>query len=392
MRQFMIIGGGARGLYFTEILEKELQSKVVAIVETHTPGLAFVHQRLTSANITGVEVLQDMEEAFRKYPATAIDGVFIMTPEWTHAALFRAVTQHHYHVFLEKPIATSQDDAKSIRQIAADYPQVIQLGFVLRYSGFYRQVKSWLAEPSLGRIVMIQMNERLTVQHGMKFKRSWHRLVKYTGGYINEKCSHDLDLMCWFMEDQAHPVRVVSMGQRGFATQSVGQTHCATCDRKDCLYRDDPTSYDKYVDGQVLLDSTASVGACIYGNDSDIHDHQTVLVQFSDGSHGVFSSVAMSGIPGRDLTIHLEYGVIYGNLEEGTLHKIDYRTHQTEDFAISGMNMHGGGDTQVVREFVECIENGTQPLAKVSDGVRATLLALTADESVRLNQMVEFDT
>jgi len=89
----------------------------------------------------------------------------------------------------------------------------------------------------MGRVVMIQMNERLTVQHGMKFKRSWHRMVQYTGGYINEKCSHDLDLMCWFKEPEATPVRVVSLGNRGYATSSVGETTCATCTRADCLYR-----------------------------------------------------------------------------------------------------------------------------------------------------------
>lgn len=389
-RRFVVIGGGARGLFFTEILTHEVGASVAAIVEPHLPSHAFVHRRLDAAGITGVEVLSDLTTALDAYPADQVDGVFVMTPEWTHAAIFREVTARGYHIFLEKPIATTVEDALEIRRIAESYPQVIQLGFVLRYSAFYRTVKAWLDGSPLGRIVMIQMNERLTVAHGMKFKRSWHRLVEYTGGYINEKCSHDLDLMCWFKEAEATPVRVVSMGNRGFARDGVGQTECATCPRTDCLYRDDPTTYDKYVDGQVLLDHTgAGVGRCIYGNDSDINDNQTVLIQFSDGSHGVFSSIAMSGIHGRDLAIHCEYGVIWGDLEAGTVHRMDYRTGQTETVELTGMNMHGGGDTQVVREFVECIAEGTQPVARVADGVRATVIALTADASIARREVLD---
>ncbi len=392
MRQFVIIGGGARGLYFTEILEQELGCKVVAIVETFKPGESFIEHRLDDAKIKGVAIFDDLSLALDAYPPDIVDGVFIMTPEWTHTAIFTDVVGRGYNNFLEKPIATTKEDALAIGSLVAGYPHVVQIGFVLRYSGFSRQVKNLLEGRPMGRVVMIQMNERLTVQHGTKFKRSWHRMVQYTGGYINEKCSHDLDLMCWFKEPEATPVRVVSLGNRGFATADVGETTCATCARTDCLYRDEPSSYDKYLDGTVLLDQTAKgVGQCIYGNDSDINDNQSVLIQFSDGSHGVFSSIAMSGIPGRDLAIHCEYGTIWGSLETGELHQLDYRTNVTEDFAISGMNMHGGGDVQVVREFVECIAGGTRPSADVSDGVRATLLALAADESIASGEVVEFN-
>lgn len=379
----MVIGGGARGMLFTQLLEKRLGHTVAAIVEPHLPSHAFVRHMLDEDGIVGPDIIDDAETAFDRYPASEIDGVFIMTPEWTHAEVFRSVTDRGYNVFLEKPIATSVEDVEEISAIAEFYPGVIQLGFVLRYSTFYRKVKEWLDGRPLGRIVTLQLNERLTVEHGMKFKRSWHRKVAYTGGFMNEKCSHDLDLMCWFKEDDgAKPVRVVSMGNRGFATEDRGQTNCSTCTIADCLFRDSPDNYAKQVGGTVLLDSTAAVDSCIYSNDSDINDNQTVMIQFDDGSHGVFSTVAMSGLHGRDLMIHLEYGMIWGNLEEGRLTKVDYRTGATEVFGVEGMDMHGGGDEQVVHEFVECIVSGSRPLARVEDGARASLLALLADASI----------
>lgn len=370
-------------MLFTQILVRELGNEVVAIVEPHEPSHEFVRHMLVEDGISGVEIIADAESAFDRFPPGVVDGVFIMTPEWTHAAVFRSVTARGYNIFLEKPIATTIDDAMDIREIAESYDGVIQLGFVLRYSPFYRKVKEWLAGSPQGRIVILQLNERLTVEHGMKFKRSWHRKVAYTGGFMNEKCSHDLDLICWFKEDDgARAVRVASMGNRGFATEKRGQTTCSSCSITDCMFRDSPDNYAKSVNGRVLLDTTAAVDSCIYENDSDIVDNQSVLIQFDDGSHGVFSTVAMSGLYGRDLMIHMEYGMIWGNLEDGELHRVDYRTGQMDDVVIDGMDMHGGGDQQVIREFVDCVINGSQPLASVADGVRASVIALLADESI----------
>lgn len=390
MQKFIIIGGGARGIFFTEILENELGCKVLAIMDNFVEGNPYIEARLKEAKIEGVEIYNDIEAILAKYPSDAIDGAFIMTPEWTHLSVFKRLTQGNYHIFLEKPIATTKEAILEIGEIARSYPKVIQVGFVMRYSPFYRKIKSWLAEKDYGRITHIQLSERLTVLHGTKFKRSWHRMTEYTGGFMNEKCSHDLDMMCWIKSKDAKPIGVMSMGSRTFVREKVGQTNCSTCPDKKCIYREDITQYAKYYQGKVFLDKTAGgIDECIYGNTSDINDAQSVMVMFDDNTHGVFSVVAMSGKEGRDITIHMEYGLIYGDLEEGHLTKIDYRTQQTETYHISGMNFHGGGDTTVVREFTECIQNHTKPVASIEDGLRASLLAFMADESIQTKRFVE---
>lgn len=391
MQKFIIVGGGARGIFFSEILENELNCKVVAIMDTFVEGNPFIEARLKEAKIEGVEIFNDLELMLEKYPSNAVDGAFIMTPEWTHLQVFKRLTQGNYHIFLEKPLATTKEAVLEIKEIAKNYPKVIQVGFVMRYSPFYRKIKSWVSEKDMGRITQIQMNERLSVAHGTKFKRSWHRMVEFTGGFMNEKCSHDLDMMCYIKEMDAKPIGVISLGSRTFVRESVGQTHCSTCPDKKCIYREDIKGYAKYHDGKVLLDKTAGgVDECIYGNVSDINDSQTVMLQFDDNTHGIFNVIAMSGKDGRDIMIHFEYGMIFGDLEEGNLTKINYRTNQTEKYHISGMNFHGGGDTTVVREFTECIRDNTKPVASVADGVRASLLAFLADESIESKQFVEY--
>lgn len=386
---FVIVGGGARGLWFTEILELELGEKVVAIVDTFTQGRPYIEQRLASKSITGVQMFDTLDDALRAFPAQHTAGVFVMTPEWTHLSVFRALVAGGYNIFLEKPVATTRQDAEEIERLSESYDKIVQIGFVLRYSPFYRKVKEWVDEDKIGRIVMAQLNERLTLNHGAKFKRSWHSQQRYTGGYLNEKCSHDLDLLCWFKEKQASPVRVASYGGRAFCRESIGETTCEACTQEQCPYRDDLSKYDKFYNGRVYLDHTAAgIGKCVYGMQTDINDNQSCLLVFSDGTHGVFSSVTMSGVPGRDICLHGTKGVIHGRLEQGELTLVPYDGSSSQTYDLDGLNAHGGGDTQVVREFVECVRTQNSPLSSVKDGVAATLLALDCDESAKQQRWV----
>lgn len=389
---FLIVGGGARGLLFTNIIEKELGRKVCGIVDTYVEGKPYIEQRLEKEDIHDIKLYDRLEDAVREYPADAVAGVFIMTPEWTHADIFEELTKHHYNIFLEKPVVTTEQDAKRLIQIMEGYDKVVQVGFVLRYSLFYRKVKEWIDADRIGQVVMQQLNERLTLQHGAKFKRSWHNKILYTGGYLNEKCSHDLDLMCWFKEKQAQPTHVASYGNRNLCTESIGETECVNCTRENCVYRDVLSSYDKYYNGKVYLDATASgVGKCVYGHPSDIKDNQSAIIVFSDGTHGVFSSITMSGKPGRDICIHGTQGTIYGNLEEGWLRLVRYDNSEPESYELNALNSHGGGDTQIVKEFIDCADTNKPPFSKVRDGIRATQIALACDRSAEQLCFVEVE-
>lgn len=389
---FIIIGGGSRGLFFAQILEKDLGRKVRAIVDTNTAGAAQTRWFLDKNGIQDVELLDDMDAALEKYPSSEIDGAFIMTPEWTHLEIFRRLTAHGYNIFLEKPVATTPEDAREIAAIAEQYDPVVQIGFVLRYSKFYRRIKKWVDEGRIGKVVNIEMNERLTLQHGCTFKRQWHRKRAYTGGLINEKCSHDIDLMCWILSSQAHPVYLSSSGSIGMCTESKGHTVCSACSDDSCPFRPFYKDHNKYMDGKLYLDSTnAPVEKCVFESDTDVNDSQTVLLEFSNGAQGIFNVVTMSSDAGRDITIHGTNGMIAGHLEKGILTCTDYYTGEVTACDLQGMDAHGGGDHCVVNEFLDCIAAGNRPLAGVRDGVNASLLSFACDESARQHIWIKID-
>lgn len=381
--EIIIIGGGARGLYFTQMLTQTLGRKVAAIVDNYEPGQKVIKERIDEFGTPDTKIFSSPEEAFAAIPRSQANIVFVMTPEWTHLEVFRKAINSGFHIFLEKPLATTKEDVLEIKRLAGTTDKTVQVGFVLRYSAFYEKIKEIVDSGELGKIITIQMNERLGVNHGGAFKRNWHRKIEYTGGFINEKCSHDLDLMCWFKEKEAAPKQVYSYGSRHFCPPRDTPELCTECSIDNCPWRFQGVASLKSIHGKDFMDATsAGLGRCIFHSDADITDHQCVNIIFDDGTQGLFTLIAMSGNEGRDIMIHGTDGYLDGNLEKGLLRTCNYWKADMHDVEIGNMDAHGGGDVAIVSSFLDSVKSGIKPLATVEAGVRASIIAFAADESV----------
>ena len=65
------------------------------------------------------------------------DGLIISTPNYTHLDVLKVAVKSGKHIFLEKPMATTVQDAYEIQKIAADSPAVLQIGLQYRYKAMY---------------------------------------------------------------------------------------------------------------------------------------------------------------------------------------------------------------------------------------------------------------
>jgi predicted dehydrogenase len=134
--------------------------------------------------------------------------------------------------------------------------------------------------------------------------------------------------------------------------------------------------------------SLGNMNTCVFRSDADINDHQSVNLLFNDGTQGIFTAVAMSGNPGRDITIHGTEGYLSGNLGDGTMNVQTYRDGKSEVVDLGLTNQHGGGDERIIAGFLNCIKTGVRPLASIEAGVRASLISFAADESIETKRPV----
>jgi len=121
-----------------------------------------------------------------------VDAVYIAIPNTLHAAAARRALAAGKHIFCEKPFATSLEEARAVRDLAAKAKSVFQVGHNRRFAPVYRAVKEWLTRDAL----------RPTLAH-FKMNRGelelppWTGDPARTGGYLYETPLHLLDMARW---------------------------------------------------------------------------------------------------------------------------------------------------------------------------------------------------
>lgn len=417
MSKGVIIAGAGRGLVFAKLIAvanpesrsrtmqncadwlmlsnhtetHSLNRHVAAIIDCNVSTHDRIRQELAETGIAETPIYTSLADALREIPAAEADAVMIVTPNATHAELTEMALRAGRHVFLEKPIASAWPDVARIANAAAARPdQVVLLGFVLRYSNFYRRIKEICDSGILGNLVLVQANERLAIEHSSSYRRGWRRKIANTGGSMNEKCSHDLDILCWLKESQAVPVAVFSVGgQELFPPKPGTPDRCPDCPDQGCPFRLTAEKLRK-AKGSFKRD-LALAEECAFKTDADVKTNQSATILFSDGTQALFTMLMYSGLPGRDILIHGTTAMLSGNLETGKIELTNYRTGEVLDRSAQVAEWHGGGDAMVLNDFFDCIDLHGTPISRLSDGITATKLALAADRSSDEKRLVYLD-
>ena len=111
-----------------------------------------------SREITRVELaerynsLAIYERAEDLLTAEDLDGVVIATPPSTHGSLARLALEAGKHVFVEKPLCLSIEEARELRDLAPTHSRVLMVGHLLLYHPAFRSVRKLVSSGELGQL------------------------------------------------------------------------------------------------------------------------------------------------------------------------------------------------------------------------------------------------
>ena len=83
-----------------------------------------------------------------------IDAVSVCIPTYQHHDLVLAVARHGKHVFCEKPMSMSMEDAYEMEEVCKQNGVKLQLGFVRRYDNQWLKFKEIIQSGAIGRPVV----------------------------------------------------------------------------------------------------------------------------------------------------------------------------------------------------------------------------------------------
>lgn len=151
--------------------------------------------------------LQEFSDYYAALAATKPDVVSINTYPETHAPFARAALKAGCHVFCEKPLAQTVEDAQSIVDAARTNRRKLVIGYILRvHPAWIRFIE---IARTLGKPLVMRMN--LNQQsHGPTW--NIHRNLMESMSPIVDCGVHYVDVMCQMTG--ARPVRVSAVGAR----------------------------------------------------------------------------------------------------------------------------------------------------------------------------------
>lgn len=305
---------------------------------------------------------------------TAPDLFFVGSPNAFHLDHIKAGLAAGVRIFAEKPVVTTQAETMELAALLAEHgTDRVMVGLVLRYSQHMVDLRSVLDR--LGPITSMEANEHIGPYHGAFFMRDWRRMASWSGGFMLEKCCHDIDI--YNMIAGSRPVRVASFGGRKSFVPDLAPTQNAENEimhRKSSVWEsvDDP-----------------------FRSDGDIIDYQTALIQYDSGSSLAFHTNLNVPDEHRRFCVMGGLGMAEGDFVRGylkatardgsTLLNADYTTMEAKHASA-----HYGADHMMVSDIVDFLRGDADSLpVGVVDALEAGLVALSLDEARKSGQVVD---
>jgi myo-inositol 2-dehydrogenase/D-chiro-inositol 1-dehydrogenase len=326
-----VVGVGAIGRLHAENYATRIPNAILA-------GIADVNidAAKTIASKFGVKnVYSDYRQLLND---RGIDAVVLATPPFLKKEITMAAAEMGKHVFCEKPMTLSMNDADEMVKTVEKSKIKFQIGYQKRFDTSFMRAKEAIDRGEVGKIMLVSAHNRdppTTIT-------GWSADPKKSGSIFLDTTSHDLDIVRWLTGSEVTRV---------------------------------------YADGNAM----------VYEELRKNGDYDTVVVslRFASGAVGHVDSCASTpyGFDSRAEVVGTDAGIII-SMGERNLTRI-YRkdTVSNESYDYWGTRWAQAYRDEMV-DFAKCILEDRQPKATVRDGRAAVQMGLAAWDSIKGNKSV----
>lgn len=150
-----------------------------------------------ASKLARIPVYASAEELLRR---TDVDAVVICAPTGLHAPLAIAAAEAGKHFYLEKPVATHDDEARRVVEAAKKAGVVAAMGFNRRFHPALARARQLLAGGTIGRVLSVQTV--FCEPAAPEASEGWRRTRASGGGVLLDLASHHIDLVRWMLGDE----------------------------------------------------------------------------------------------------------------------------------------------------------------------------------------------
>lgn len=190
--KFAVIGCGHIGKRHIEMINRNAESELVAIIDIKAPSeLGF--------DTSDIPYFSSLAELIQS--GIDVDVINIATPNGFHASQALECLDARKHVVIEKPMALNKQDAEKVIYKALNVHKHVFAVMQNRYSPPSVWIKELIRSEKLGQIFLVQLNCYWNRDDRYYKKDNWHGKKDLDGGTLFTQFSHFIDILYWLFGD-----------------------------------------------------------------------------------------------------------------------------------------------------------------------------------------------
>jgi predicted dehydrogenase len=360
-----VIGAGDRGIQLTREIEASPSAEIAGFADVYARRLDDAHRLAPGAALhTGYrELLAD----------SSIDAVVIATPQHLHGECFTAALDAGKHIYQEKTLALTLDEAKRMKAAFARNGaagKVVQIGHQGLSSGQMTDARNYLASGAAGQVTAIRAHMYRNAPHG---KPQWVRPL------YPDMTPERIDWKAFLGSAPERPFEAARYANwRLYRDYSGGNVHESMSHQLAFWYQAMNLGIPRAV--------TMTAGLYRWKDGREVPDTITVAMEHAEGLLFSWDSGLGNNEPGvREEVLGTDGTIVRGQQIRYLPQKVTRPT---------GVEMLGETPTQPrahVENFLAAIRGGQQPSCPFEIGYRAAVACAMALRSYDEGRRVQWD-
>ena len=137
-----------------------------------------------------------------------VDAVHLLTPPASHLALARLGAKYGVHMYIEKPFAATEAEARAILELAREAGVQVCPGHSRLFDPVFVEACRRIRAGEIGRVISVRAEQGFTYETARSASLPWS--YSYDWGTFDKLISQPLYLVCHFLNDPGLP-RVVGL-------------------------------------------------------------------------------------------------------------------------------------------------------------------------------------
>lgn len=276
-----------------------------------------------------------------------VEAAVVALPNPFHVPAAVAAFRRGLHVYVEKPLAGSIEEASGAVAAWRGTGRVGMIGYNYRFGPMHQEARRRIAEGEIGEVVAIQSVFATPVRE----LPEWKKRRATGGGALLDLASHHLDLACWFTG--ARPVAI-------------------SCSLRSMKSDDDVATTQMEFEGGVIAQAMASIAAVEEDRFEIYGDRGKIVVDRYRSDRAEMHPATLKGVRLR------RFRFAAGALASGGYWSRKFRSAGPE-----------ASFWRALGEFADAALDGRQAQPDLSDGLRCLIVLDAADRSAREGRRIQ---